>query len=61
MRVAVGDQVQAGDTVAVLDSMKLLHNLVAEIDGSVAEIFCAVSDSVEGGAPLVELTPAEAT
>ena len=61
IRVGVGDQVRAGDTVAVLDSMKLLHNLVAQIDGAVAEIFCTISDSVEGGAALIELTPAEAS
>ena len=61
IRVKPGDQVRAGDTVAVLDSMKLLHNLVAQIDGTVTEVFCALADSVEGGAALIELTPAEAS
>jgi 3-methylcrotonyl-CoA carboxylase alpha subunit len=49
--------VSKGDTLVVLDSMKLLHELTAQTDGVVAAILCAVSDSVEGGAVLIELTP----
>lgn len=59
IKVAVGDLVSAGDTLVVLDSMKLLHNLNAQTDGTVAEIFCAQGDNVEGGAVLIELTPSE--
>ncbi len=59
IKVAVGDQVSAGDTLVVLDSMKLLHNLNAQTDGTVAEIFCTKGDNVEGGAVLIELIPAE--
>lgn len=51
----VGDSVTAGDTVAVLDSMKLLHKLSAQTDGTVQDIFCAVGDNVENGALLIEL------
>jgi multidrug resistance efflux pump len=39
--------------------MKLLHSLAAAMDGRVRELFCAVGDSVEGGAVLVELEPVE--
>jgi len=59
IKVSVGDQVSAGDTLVVLDSMKLLHNLNAQTDGTVQEIFCAVGESVDGGAVLIELTPEE--
>lgn len=58
IKVQVGDSVGTGDTLVVLDSMKLLHNLNAQIDGTVKEIFCAVSDSVDSGAVLIELEPA---
>ena len=51
----VGDSVTAGDTLAVLDSMKLLHKLSAQTDGAVQNIFCAVGDNVENGALLIEL------
>jgi len=47
--------VSAGQTLVVLDSMKLLHTLCAPGDGQVRALYCAVDDSVEGGALLVEL------
>lgn len=59
IKVASGDSVSNGDTLVVLDSMKLLHNLCAATDGLVGEIFCSVGDSVEGGAVLIELESAE--
>ena len=59
IKVASGASVNSGDTLVVLDSMKLLHNLTAATDGVVGEIFCSVGDSVEGGAVLIELEPAE--
>jgi 3-methylcrotonyl-CoA carboxylase alpha subunit len=59
IKVASGDSVSNGDTLVVLDSMKLLHNLCAATDGVVGEIFCSVGDSVEGGAVLIELEPTE--
>ncbi|MBL4782079.1 MAG: biotin/lipoyl-binding protein [Porticoccaceae bacterium] len=59
IKVVSGDSVISGDTLVVLDSMKLLHNLCAASDGVVGEIFCSVGDSVEGGAVLIELELAE--
>jgi 3-methylcrotonyl-CoA carboxylase alpha subunit len=61
VRVTVGDQVSAGDTLVVLDSMKLLHNLNAQTNGTVQEIFCAAGESVDGGAVLIELAPEKPT
>jgi len=57
INVKLGDKVSKGDVLVVLDSMKLLHELTAQIDGMVAAVFCEVSDSVDGGAMLIELTP----
>ncbi len=54
---ASGDRVSAGQTLIVLDSMKLLHTLCAPIDGQVRALYCAVDDSIESGALLVELDP----
>jgi len=59
IKVATGASVTSGDTLVVLDSMKLLHNLCAATDGVVGEIFCNVGDSVEGGSVLIELEPTE--
>jgi biotin carboxyl carrier protein len=41
-----GDQVAAGDTVAVLEAMKMLHPLTAHGAGTVAEIRVAPSETV---------------
>jgi 3-methylcrotonyl-CoA carboxylase alpha subunit len=61
VKVALGNQVSVGDTLVVLDSMKLLHNLNAQTNGTVQEIFCAAGDNVEGGAVLIELKPESST
>ena len=47
--VAVGDSVEAGDTVCVLEAMKMENNVVADIAGTVAEVKVAVGDSVGSG------------
>jgi 3-methylcrotonyl-CoA carboxylase alpha subunit len=52
---APGDRVSAGQTLIVLDSMKLLHTLCAPGEAQVRALYCTVDDSVEGGALLVEL------
>jgi acetyl/propionyl-CoA carboxylase alpha subunit len=46
VRVVPGDQVAAGDTVAVLEAMKMLHPLTAHGAGTVAEIRVAPSETV---------------
>ena len=47
--VAVGDTVEAGDTVCVLEAMKMENNITAETAGSVAEVRVAPGDSVGSG------------
>ena len=47
--VAVGDEVAAGDPVAVLEAMKMENNIAAGRSGTVTEILVAVGDSVGGG------------
>ena len=61
VRVAPGDTVAAGDTLVVLEAMKLLQSLPAPVAGVVTEIFCAPGDTVAGHAPLVKLDPEETT
>ncbi|WP_372525770.1 biotin carboxylase N-terminal domain-containing protein [Nioella sp.] len=61
LRVAPGDRVAAGDTLVVLEAMKLLQSLPAPVAGVVTEIFCAPGDTVAGHAPLVKLDPEEQT
>ena len=44
-----GDTVEAGDTVCVLEAMKMENNITAETAGSVAEVRVAPGDSVGSG------------
>jgi acetyl-CoA carboxylase biotin carboxyl carrier protein len=53
--VAVGDTVEEGDVVAVLESMKMEMPVEAEISGTVAEVLCAKGDAVTEGQPLIRL------
>ncbi|MBE5891352.1 MAG: biotin/lipoyl-binding protein [Lachnospiraceae bacterium] len=52
---SVGDAVSKGDTVLVLEIMKMETPVVAPQDGTVASINVSVGDSVESGALLATL------
>lgn len=51
----VGQAVKSGDTVVVLEAMKMEIPVVAPQDGTVASIDVAVGDPVEAGALLATL------
>ena len=51
--VKVGDAVSAGDTVIVLEAMKMENTIKAGTDGTVKEILVSAGDAVADGAPLV--------
>ncbi len=51
----VGQAVKAGDTIVVLEAMKMEIPVVAPEDGTVASINVAVGDAVESGDSLASL------
>lgn len=53
IKVAVGDEIKAGDTVVVLEAMKMANNLDAERSGKVTAILVNEGDSVMEDTPLV--------
>lgn len=53
--VAAGQSVKKGDTVVVLEAMKMENNITAECDGAVTGICCAAGDSVMEGDTLVTI------
>ncbi len=55
IEVEVGDTVQEGDTVVILESMKMEMPVEAEDPGVVAEIRCEEGQSVSEGDVLVVL------
>jgi acetyl-CoA carboxylase biotin carboxyl carrier protein len=55
IEVKVGQQVKAGDTLVILESMKMEMPVDAEEGGTVKEIRCKESQSVNEGDVLVVL------
>ncbi len=55
IEVEVGDTVQEGDAVVILESMKMEMPVEAEDPGVVAEIRCSEGQSVSEGDTLVVL------
>jgi 3-methylcrotonyl-CoA carboxylase alpha subunit len=53
--VKAGDSVKRGQTLAVMDAMKMEHTIAAPIDGVVAELLYAPGDQVTEGAELLKL------
>jgi 3-methylcrotonyl-CoA carboxylase alpha subunit len=53
--VKAGDAVKAGQTLAVMEAMKMEHTIAAPKDGVVAEILYAPGDQVMDGAELIKL------
>ncbi len=52
---AVGDTIEEGDTVVILESMKMEMPVEAEDSGTVKEILCTEGQSVNEGDTLVVL------
>ena len=50
-----GDAVSKGDTVIIIEAMKMEIPIVAPQDGTVASIDCSVGDPVEAGAVLATM------
>jgi len=55
IEVSVGDSVDEGDTVVILESMKMEMPVEAEDAGTVKEILCEEGQAVNEGDPLVVL------
>ena len=53
--VAQGDTVKAGQTLIILEAMKMENEIVAPKDGKVGQVFVQKGASVQTGAPLVEV------
>ncbi len=57
--VAVGDVVRTGDTVMVIEAMKMEQAVVASEPGRVAAVHFAVGDHVDAGVVLVKIEPGD--
>jgi acetyl-CoA carboxylase biotin carboxyl carrier protein len=55
--VEVGDRVRAGQTVCIIEAMKLMNELEAEVTGEIVEILIQNGQPVEYGQPLMRVNP----
>ncbi len=53
IKVAVGDQVKVGQTVAILEAMKMENNINAECDGVITAIKVSKGDNILEGSDIV--------
>ncbi|MCY1303710.1 Biotin carboxyl carrier protein of acetyl-CoA carboxylase [compost metagenome] len=53
--VAVGDRVEVGQTLAILEAMKMLNPIEADRTGRIVEVLPEDGTSVDFGAPLFKI------
>lgn len=53
--VAVGDQVKQGDTLLILEAMKMENEILAPHDGTISQVNVAQGASVNAGDPLLTM------
>jgi len=52
-----GSSVKKGETILILEAMKMEHSIRSDKDGTVKKIFYKVGALVQGGVTLAEVTP----
>jgi acetyl-CoA carboxylase biotin carboxyl carrier protein len=51
--VEIGDVVKVGDTVCIIEAMKILNEIEADMAGTVSQILCENGQAIEYGQPMV--------
>ena len=59
IRAAVGDTVTKGQTMLLLEAMKMEHHMTAPFDGTVTEVRVATGDQVDNGSVLLVINPTD--
>jgi acetyl-CoA carboxylase biotin carboxyl carrier protein len=57
--VEVGDRVRAGQTLCIIEAMKLMNEIPADVSGEVVEVLAENAEGVEYDQPLFHLRPEE--
>jgi acetyl-CoA carboxylase biotin carboxyl carrier protein len=56
--VDIGSKVAEGDTLCIIEAMKLMNEIESEVAGKVAEVLAQNGQPVEFGQPLFRIEPA---
>lgn len=57
--VQVGDEVEAGQVIGIIEAMKIMNEIVADQSGILAEVIVDNAQAVEFGSPLMRITTAD--
>ena len=57
MHISVGDRVEEGSVLMILEAMKMQNEVAAPISGTVTEVHCEDGLNVEANVPLVVIEP----
>ncbi len=60
VHVQVGDEIEVGQALVVIEAMKMQNELQAPLAGTVTAVHAGAGERVEKGAVLIEYDPAEA-
>jgi acetyl-CoA carboxylase biotin carboxyl carrier protein len=53
-----GDEIEVGQTIAIIEAMKIMNEIAADRAGVVLEVLVRNAQAVEYGQPLLRLEPA---
>lgn len=54
--VTIGDTVEVGDTLCIVEAMKIMNDITSDVSGTVTEILIKNEDIVEFGQPLFRIS-----
>ena len=57
--VEIGKQVKKGDTLCIIEAMKLMNEIESEFSGKIIEVLVKDGDTVEYGTPLFKIAVSE--
>ncbi len=57
--VEIGDRIQSGQTVCIIEAMKLMNELEAEVSGEIVDILVENAEPIEFGQPLMRVRPSK--
>ena len=58
--VDVGEEITVGQTIGIIEAMKIMNEIAAETGGMIVEFLVQSGQPVEYGQPLLRLMPAQA-
>lgn len=56
--ISVGDNIKKGDTICIIEAMKLFNEIEAEVSGKVVKVLVDDASPVEYDQPIIEIIPA---